>query len=639
MASNSRVVELILKLRDQYSNQMNKAATATQEAGRTMRNVGAGMTAAVTLPIAAAGAAAVKTAIDFERSFAMVEKSVDGTPEQLSALNDELRRLATDTPLGAMENAHAEIDRIAAAAGRLGVEVDNVPKFTEAIGALAVAADGLNAEQAAEQIARFANVTGMSLNDVDKLADVIAHLGNNFATTELHILTFGQRLATLSQFGFVEDEIMALGTAMSAAGLSAELGSTNFVKGMSEITSAIASGGPELTAFADVLGMTENAAADLFQTNPAEAMLQFSEALAGMPVERQLQALNAMGFTGTEMQRVFMTLAGSSDKLRNALAESAIAFQGNGAAMAEAQKLAETTAGQLNILRANLAELGNALGAVILPAINGLAQAIIPLLQSLANAPVWVQQLVVGFAALAAAIGPVLMFVGQLMAAWPALAAGATAVSSALSGIGGSALLAAGPIGALVAAVVLLGFTIKRFGADAWQSFTTLLKIIGALEYKLFQALKNFGGMALNAVKEFLQAAHQLGSDIMRGLIEGIQDNVKKLVDTAKDMARRAARAVRDAFKIRSPSRVMAQIGGQVVEGFRQGIDAAGGIGVNVPTTAQMTDAVAPAMASGSGNVYINTINVPPGTTREQIDLISREIARRARRRGAIGGI
>lgn len=635
MASNSRVIEIVMRMRDEMTQQLDNASRQFEVVGGRMKRVGGIMTAAVSVPLAAAGAAAVKTAIDFERSFAMVEKSVEGTPEQLNALNNELSRIATDTPLGAMENARQELDRIAAAAGRLGVEVENVPAFTEAVGALAVAADGLDAEQAAEQIARFANVTGMSLNDVDKLADTIADLGNNFATTEKDILNFGQRMATLSSFGFAEDQILALGTAMSAAGLSAELGSTNFVKGMSEITNAIATGGPELTAFADVLNMTEQQAAELFRTNPAEAILQFSQALGEMPVEQQLAALNDMGFTSVEMQRTFMALAGSSDTLSNALTRGAVAIQGNGAAMSEAQKIAQTTAGQLNLLRSNLAELGNALGAVILPAINGIVQALIPLLQALANAPQAVQTTVVVIGALVAALGPLLMLAGQIVTVWPALVSVFGAAASAIGGMGGASLAAAGPIGALVAAVGLLGWTIKRFGADAWQSFTTLLKIVGALEYKLFQALKGFGGMALNAVKGFLAAAKELGQNIMRGLIEGINDNVKKLVDAAKDMARRAARAVRDAFKIRSPSKVMAEIGGQVVDGFNEGIANGGGIGVNVPTMQTVSSAV----GGGGGNVYINTINVPPGTTREQINIISREIARRARRRGAIGGV
>lgn len=87
--------------------------------------------------------------------------------------------------------------------------------------------------------------------------------------------------------------------------------------------------------------------------------------------------------------------------------------------------------------------------------------------------------------------------------------------------------------------------------------------------------------------------------------------------------------AVKSALGIQSPSKEMAKIGEQAISGFDKGLSAGAGM------------VAAPAgqgMAGGGGNVIIGQIIVPPGTTREQVDAISKEIAKRAQRRRGMSG-
>lgn len=666
MASNNKLIRIIMELDDRYSQKMKHAEAATKRVADRMRSIGTGLAMGVTAPLAIAGAAAVKTAIDFEASFAQVEKSVDGTDEQLSHLNNELRRLATETPLGALENAHRELDRIAAAAGRLGVDVEHIPKFTEAVAALSVAADGLDAETAAEQIARFANVTGMSLQDVNKLADVIAHLGNNFATTEVDILNFGQRMSTLSAFGFAEDEILAIGTAMSAMGVSAELGSTNFVKAIADLTASAARGGKEAEAFTELLiesGFTAEQAADALAGNGgmSQAVMTLSAQLRNMSTQDALLMLEELGITGTEAQRVFLSLAEGSETLYNALDQAGIAFEGNMAALREAEAIAATTQGQLRILWANLQLLGDALGRTVLPMINAFAQALIPVIQWIANAPPWVQRFIVILAALAASIGPLIIAIGNLMSAWAAITAAMTAVSAvSLPALIAGFVALAGPILVVVAAF-------GTIAAAAWLLRDRLQWLVTGVDLVIMglstipERLRGVG-FAIQAIGIQIKTAwnninwRQMGQAIIVGMMNGINSMARKLVSQVQRLVNSINSTVRRGFGIRSPSTVFEKFGRQVVQGFDKGVSKGLTVpavsmppGGSMPTSHRAISSslsgrtggstgTAARLAGAAGGVLITgdiIFQMPPGTDRENMEYINRELGRLAKRRGA----
>src|SRR5690606_26117487 len=113
---------------------------------------------------------------------------------------------------------------VAECARQLGIETDNILEFTRVMIDLGEATN-LTAEQAATELARFANITQMSQKDFDKLGSSIVDLGNNFATTEAEIVEMGMRLAGAGvQIGLTEPQIKALATAMSSVGIEAEAG-------------------------------------------------------------------------------------------------------------------------------------------------------------------------------------------------------------------------------------------------------------------------------------------------------------------------------------------------------------------------------------------------------------------------------
>nr|WP_277952375.1 hypothetical protein [Staphylococcus hominis] len=128
------------------------------------------------------------------------------------------------------------------------------------------------------------------------------------------------------------------------------------------------------------------------------------------------------------------------------------------------------------------------------------------------------------------------------------------------------------------------------------------------------------GGMqrAYNTIVNFVGHFASAGMDLMRGLVQGIMNGMKWVIDAARNVASSAVNAVRSVLNSHSPSRVMIGIGGDFGEGFRIGI---GGMGGAVAKTASKlgeiaTNTVKAAMNpidafSHLGNAKINPPNIP----------------------------
>ena len=91
------------------------AGDKMQAVGQSMDKVGSTLSRNVTVPLVAAAGFAAKAAMDFESAFAGVTKTVDGTTEQLAALETGIREMALEVPTAA-----TEIANVAEAAGQLG---------------------------------------------------------------------------------------------------------------------------------------------------------------------------------------------------------------------------------------------------------------------------------------------------------------------------------------------------------------------------------------------------------------------------------------------------------------------------------------------------------------------------------------
>lgn len=188
--------------------------------GDGVQKVGSTMTKALTVPLAAGTIAVTKAAIDWESAFAGVKKTndevVDSTGKVVYSYDDlekGLRDLAKELP-----SSHQEIAAVAETAGQLGVQTENVKSFTKTMIDMGESTS-MSAETAATEMARFANITGMSQDKFSNLGSAMVDLGNNFATTEGEVSSMALRLAGAGkQIGMSEGDILGFAAALSSVG-------------------------------------------------------------------------------------------------------------------------------------------------------------------------------------------------------------------------------------------------------------------------------------------------------------------------------------------------------------------------------------------------------------------------------------
>jgi TP901 family phage tail tape measure protein len=392
--------------------------------GAKFQQIGRDLTTGLTLPIVAVGGLAVKAASDFESSFAGVRKTVDGVVDQGGELTEfgkqlqqEFRNLAKEIPVSVNE-----LNKIGEMAGQLGVKSEHIMDFTRTIAAMGVATN-LTTEQAADGMARFANVTQMPMENIGRLGSTIAHLGNKLATTESEILNFGIRIASAGdRVGMTEAQIMAIAAAFSSVGVEAEAGGTAVQKALGAMNTAVLTG-KDLDAFGSVSGMSGGKFSEMFRQNPAEAFARFVEGVGGAGKSGEL-LLNRAGINDQRQIMAFGNLASAGNMLRESLGLANQAWAENTALTKEAEQRYRTFASQVILLKNQIYDLSITFGQQLIeslmrlkPAIETVVGWVVKGVEWFSRLPEPVQTSAFAVAALAAAAGPLTFMFGTLMKA------------------------------------------------------------------------------------------------------------------------------------------------------------------------------------------------------------------------------
>ncbi|MEC0110402.1 phage tail tape measure protein [Paenibacillus taichungensis] len=421
---------------NKMSDALEKAASKMEDAGRKMSAAGTSLTAMFTAPLAAVGGMALKTSIDFESAMAGVKKTVDATDEEMAQFTQGIRDMAKEIPKSA-----SSIAEVAEAAGQLGIKNEALMSFTRTMSDLGVATN-MSSTDAATALARLANITQMPQENFDRLGATIVGLGNNLATTESEIVEMSLRLAAAgNQVGMTEDQILALGGALSSLGLEAEGGGSAFSRVMIEMANAAATGGKDINNFALVAGVSAKEFQTKFKQDASGAIIEFVEGLGRMSAagENTFAVLDALGLSEIRVRDALLRASGAGDVLRESLDLGAKSWAENTALTNEAETRYATTASQLEIMKNKIMDAAITLGDSLKPALLAVMTALEPIILKMTEFANMFAQLdqstqttIITIAAVVAALGPVLLIVGQLSISIAALIPVVQALSTAL---------------------------------------------------------------------------------------------------------------------------------------------------------------------------------------------------------------
>lgn len=428
-----------------FTGAINKASDSLIKNGQTMENYGGKLTKGITLPLVSGAAAVTTAAISWESAFAGVKKTVDEVVDSngrvtysYKDLENGLRGLSKELP-----SSHKEIAAVAEAAGQLGIETPNVVSFTKTMIDLGESTS-MSAETAATELARFANITGMSQDKFSNLGSALVDLGNNFATTEGEISAMSLRLAGAgSQIGMTEGEILGFAAALSSVGVEAEAGGSAFSKVMiqmqlatekgmvafdelinlgnqsgvsfDQMSYAVQKGGNTLKAtagqmgltnkqlssmykeadksaislqnFAEVAGMTNAEFGNMFKQDPSKAIMKFVEGLANAESQGKsaIAVLDDMDITEVRLRDSLLRAANASGVFSDAVTMGNKAFKENTALAEEAGKRYETTESKLKMLKNEAVDAAIDLGGPFVDALRSGLESSKPLIKGLGD--------------------------------------------------------------------------------------------------------------------------------------------------------------------------------------------------------------------------------------------------------------
>lgn len=392
---------------------MQEVGSKMKTVGDSMSSVGKTMTQNVTMPIVGAFAGATKAAIDWETAFTGVMKTVDASDAEYAQLADNIKLMATETA-----SSKTDIAGVMEVAGQLGITgVDNLTKFTKTMVELGDTTN-LSADEAAQALARFMNITGEDTANVEQLGSAIVDLGNNFATDEASIVAMSTRLASAGSIaGLSSTEILGLSAAMSSVGIEAEAGGTAMTQTLTNISQAVSEGGDALTTISQVAGTTADEFAQKWQSEPVAALQQFIGGLSEMNAAGQdtYAVLDQLGMDGVRQSNMLQSLALASDMMTDAITTSNSAYEQNSALQDEASKRYETTAAKISQAKEQVTNLAVEIGERFLPYVEKGITFVGNLVEKWDSLSTAQQDTIVKFGLIAAAVGPVLTVVGTLV--------------------------------------------------------------------------------------------------------------------------------------------------------------------------------------------------------------------------------
>lgn len=434
-----------------------------QSAGKSMTSAGSTLTKTVTTPVLGLGTAAVKVTSDFESAMSKVSAISGATGGDLDALNKKAQEMGAKTKFSATESAEAFTYMAMA-----GWKTEDMLSGIDGIMSLA-AADGLDLATTSDIVTDALTAFGLSASDSGHFADVLAKASSN-ANTNVSMLgeSFKYAAPVAGALGYsAEDTAIALGL-MANAGIKGSQGGTALRGSLTRLIKPTDDAAALMEQYG--LSMTN---ADGSMKSLGEVMNMLRDKLGGLTEAEQAQV--AAQIFGQEAMSGMLAIINASDsdyaKLTDAI------YDADGAAQQMADTMLDNLSGQLTLLKSALEGLAIQFGEILMPYIKQFVTWLQNLTQKLQELTPEQKEQIVKWAAIAAAIGPVLMVLGKLTLSVDSIITtfgkipGAlvkaksafTAVSAAIGGISAPVVAAVAVIGVLIAAFANLWKTNEEF--------------------------------------------------------------------------------------------------------------------------------------------------------------------------------
>lgn len=477
---NKNVAKATLRFKA-FNDATMKTQKRLRKIGGGMKKFGRGMTTAVSAPIAAFGAVALKTTYDFEKSMNKVAALTKATGKPFQDLEKMALKLGASTQYSASNAAEAM-----SFLGMAGFDTNQILASTPKLLDLA-AASGIELGRAADIASNVMGAFKLEAKDMGMIADVLANTTAS-SNVSMEMLADSMKFAApiAKKYGLTLAETAAAVGMLGNIGVQGSMAGTGLRTMMLSLT-APAGKAAKILKYLNV--ETKDAAGNMRPLT--ETMADFGNSLKDLPEGQQLEAVQTIfgkiGMTSA-MELIDKAASGDLAKFNEKIKNS------NGVAAQMAKTMNRGMVGAFK----NLASASE--GAMIAIGKNGgMVELFNSIAAGLTKVAAWISKLSPGvlkfgviMGGIAALLGPVIIFVGMLVSALAALAPIAAFIGVSLGALAGGIIAIPLAIGAAVAGIYIFWDEIVAFIGGAWDWIESkigrLAYVILALPLGLFAA-------------------------------------------------------------------------------------------------------------------------------------------------------
>ena len=382
----------------------DKSATAEQKLNglsSAFKTTGGLLSRNVTLPIVGVGAAAVKTATDFEAGMSEVKAISGATGSEFDALRDKAIEMGAKTKFSASDSADA-FKYMAMAGWDASAMMDGIAGVMDL-----AAASGEDLATTSDIVTDALTAFGLQASDSAHFADVLAQASSK-SNTNVGLMgeTFKYVAPVAGALGYsIEDTAVAIGLMAnsgikgSQAGTALRSTITRLAKPVGEAKDAVEELGISITN------------ADGTMKPLSQTMVELREKFAGLTEEQKAQY--AAMLAGQEGMSGLLAIVNASDEDFQKLTDEI--NNANGAAEDMASVMMDNTAGAVEQLKGALESAGILIGEKLTPYIRKLAEWITGLVEKFNSLSEGEQEQIVKLGLILAAIGPVLLIMSKVI--------------------------------------------------------------------------------------------------------------------------------------------------------------------------------------------------------------------------------
>lgn len=382
------------------ADKMAALGTKMQEVGSKLKSVGTTLSAAVTLPLVAAGTAAVKNFAEVDKTLQLVNSTMGNTAQQSKLITDAMKDAAANSVYGMSEAAEATLNF-----ARAGLTAEQAAATLAPAMNLAAGEGGALETVSAGLVATINGFAG-SFDEAAKYADVFANACNNSA---LDINSLSQAMSIAAPIfrsaGYsVKDAALYMGV-MANAGIDANTAANSLKTGLARLVSPA----KDAQGWIEKLGINVKNA-DGSMKDSVTIQKQLHQAFSTLSESEQIAAASAI--FGKNQMSNWLALINTAPESVLSLAD-ALDVEGTTAKMAG--DMMSGFGGSMEKLKSSIDVAAYSLGEALAPTISKVADIIQKLVDWFNSLSDRQREIIAKIGVLVALLGPVIIIIGTII--------------------------------------------------------------------------------------------------------------------------------------------------------------------------------------------------------------------------------